>query len=357
MDSKLSNIGNFEHKSIIEQVNGQKLYKIQFDIGDFRAENIKIRLQDSYLIVNGYQEQDGDPVKKTKRFEREIPLPEFVLVDKMHSYLIPDKTSSILNIEAPIDADCYAKIKKLNNTSLDIDHDIISATPNNQVQVRKSNLKKPCLPTNDISESNCGILKYKFNLKEFRPQDISMCVKDGNKLIINALNEVYDYYGKMIREFIREINLPTDVDPYKIRNIYDAGLGLLLIEIPLHIKRRTNLNDFNDFSSNKNFETEKLIGESYNVQDSVYQETFDNYLELVFDLTGFELKDIKIVPNDEQTKILKITATKNSEINSNEYERQYNLPGWVSTSNFKVLKKTIEANRNIIIIKLPIRKL
>ena len=217
---------SFEQKSFIESVNGYKIYKLQLNVADFQAENLKINLNEYSLSISGFYECETEPstMKKTKRFNREIELPDFIDLTRMRSYLVPHEGSSILTIEAPVIS--VEKNKFVNGKKKPITPILKRQSSNASRSINNST----CEATHEISS---GILKYKFSIKDYRPQDISICVKDGKKLLINALNESFDHYGKLCREFVREINLPQDVDPYKIKNCYDPIDGILRIEIPL----------------------------------------------------------------------------------------------------------------------------
>ena len=341
-----SSFQSFEQKSFIESVNGFKIYKLQLNVVDFKAQHIKIHLNGFSLSISGFYESDAETpntVKKTKRFNRDIKLPEFIDLNRMRSYLLPDQSGNILTIEAPV---------------IQIDGSEI-LTPKlkqrNQNNLNSSNrsILHPC----ETHEISTGILKYKFSLKEYRPQDISICIKDGRKLLITALNESFDHYGKMCREFVREINLPQDVDPYKIKNCYDPVDGILRIEIPL-----SNLKDVN-YSN-------RMLGFSDRIENENKFEKMnlnEDHLELAFDLTEYNLNNVKIL-QQQKSNILQITANKNNINYSNnskekssrddcEKKVSYLLPNWVDCNNYKVYKKALDNNsKNIIVVKLPILK-
>jgi HSP20 family molecular chaperone IbpA len=320
-----SSNNNFEQKSFIESLNGNKIYKLQLNIADFKAEDLKINLNGFSLSISGFYESDNNispnAVKKTKQFKRDIELPNFINLNKMRSYLIPDNGSNVLNIEAPV----------IQNEEQQ--QQLLSA--------RSSNYEM--MNPHDTNEISSGVLKYKFSLKEYRPQDISICIKDGKKLLINAVNETFDHYGKMCREFVREINLPQDVDPYKIKNCYDPVDGILRIEIPM-----SNLNDiYCEFNSKSDYDDGKF--EKMNLNE--------DHLELAFDLTEYELDNVKIL-HQQKSRILQIFAVKKVFNNKEDCEKKvsYLLPNWVDSNNYKVYKKGIDSFKNIIVVKLPILK-
>jgi HSP20 family molecular chaperone IbpA len=345
---------SFEQKSFIESVNGFKIYKLQLNVADFKAENLKINLNDFSLSISGFYEYESEPnsMKKTKRFNREIELPDFIDLTRMRSYLVPYEGSSILTIEAPV---ISAENNSFINGKKKSVAPILKRQNSNKNRSINDNNNSTCEATHEISS---GILKYKFSLKDYRPQDISICVKDGKKLLINALNESFDHYGKLCREFVREINLPQDVDPYKIKNCYDPIDGILRIEIPLE-----NLADIEE----PKLETKSTDKTTQNGKFEKVNLNGD-HLQLDFDLTDYELNNVKII-QQKKSKLLQIFAMKKPIINTNgfidrrrndedcEKKVSYMLPNWVDCNNYKVYKKALDnSNKNIIVVKLPILK-
>lgn len=412
--SNTENNTNFEYKNFIESINGSKIYKIQVNVADFKAENIKIQLNDlNMLIISGFCETDTilpQTMKKSKQFKREIKLPDYIDIHKMRSYLIPDyNNSSVLTIEAPIrtltqKSNLSEKFIMFNeNSNTNTSNPVVSniATNNNNTTTNNNNTttysalnrnsqinsatttsanptpRTPRTPRSvysstyerlnanpfanslESNEISSGILKYKFSLKEYKPQDISICVKDGKKLLINAVNESHDHYGKMCREFVREINLPQNIDPYKIKNCYDPIEGILRIEIPLSIS-------IDDIISNE-LKNKSIIYRTNSTSNANEQEKMnvnENHLELTFDLANYQLSNINVVSNQNKSKILRITAisttndnnNNNNNSHENEKQLQYLLPNWVDTTNYKVYKKLVNSPNNFIVVKLPILK-
>ena len=349
---------SFEQKSFIESVNGYKIYKLQLNVADFKAENLKIILNDFNLSISGFYALEPDSeipntMRKTKRFHRDIELPDFIDLTRIRSYLVPgDDGSSILTVDAPVNlafTDTLPIDKKPTNTS------ILKRQKSNLDRLSTSRSFNKDMSTCEAThEIRSGVLKYKFSLKEYRPQDISICVKDGKKLLINALNESFDHYGKLCREFVREINLPQDVDPYKIKNCYDPIDGILRIEIPLE-----HLADVEENSNNVNYEIKGKTNVKGNFEKMNLNE---DHLQLDFDLTGYELNNVKII-QQKTSRILQIMAIKKKPINNNDDEEDcekkvsYMLPNWVDCNSYKVYKKTLNnGNKNIIVVKLPILK-
>ena len=108
--------GTTMHKSYLEdQPDGTKKYKIEFDIGDFRQNEILITTNGRSLILKGDRELKAGSATETKTFNRELTLPDYVDFDKMNAYLLENENNNtsqtnnnVLVIEAPVVMDKYA---------------------------------------------------------------------------------------------------------------------------------------------------------------------------------------------------------------------------------------------------------
>lgn len=106
-------------RAFIEEDNdGRKKYKIQFDIGkerlegnqlaltlfsfisgEFRPEELNVKIDGRMLIVKGDRQVKVGNATESKQFNRELTLPEFVDVKTLQSYLADDGQ---LTMEAPV---------------------------------------------------------------------------------------------------------------------------------------------------------------------------------------------------------------------------------------------------------------
>ncbi|CAF4802927.1 unnamed protein product, partial [Rotaria socialis] len=86
------------HRSYIEEDNdGKKKYKIQFEIGEFRPEELNVKVEGRTLIVKGDRQLKAGNATESKQFNRELTLPEFIDVKTLQSYLSDD---GMLTMEA-----------------------------------------------------------------------------------------------------------------------------------------------------------------------------------------------------------------------------------------------------------------
>ena len=76
------------HKSFIEEDdNGSKKYKMVFEIGDFKPNEIQVKTEGKQLIVKGDRELVAGSATESKQFNREITLPDFIEPTSVTSFL------------------------------------------------------------------------------------------------------------------------------------------------------------------------------------------------------------------------------------------------------------------------------
>jgi HSP20 family molecular chaperone IbpA len=110
------------HKSFVDDLaDGSKVYRIEFDIGDFNPNEVSINLNGRTLIVKGDRELKAGSAKETKTFNRELTLPEYVDCNKLKAFMLENEPNSvsqtqlvaqsssnnILLVEAPVILDKY----------------------------------------------------------------------------------------------------------------------------------------------------------------------------------------------------------------------------------------------------------
>lgn len=133
------NFSSSMHKSYLDDLNdgsGGKVYKIEFEIGDFNQNELLITTNNRTLTVKGDRELKAGSATETKTFNREISLPDYVDLNKLNAYLLdkapgpssPNKSSpthlvaqsnanNVLVIEAPVLMDKYSYRRSAFNPS------------------------------------------------------------------------------------------------------------------------------------------------------------------------------------------------------------------------------------------------
>lgn len=100
------------HKSYVEDTSdGGKKYRIEFDIGDFKPNELHLSTYGRTLVVKGDRELKAGAATETKTFNRELTLPEYVDINKMSASLLDNNATkdsiNVLIIEAPVLLDKY----------------------------------------------------------------------------------------------------------------------------------------------------------------------------------------------------------------------------------------------------------
>lgn len=242
------------HKSFIEEDDhGSKKYKMLFEIGDFKPNEIQVKTEGRQLIVKGDRELVAGSATESKQFNREITLPDFIEPTSVTSFL----SDGTLTIEAPVLLDRlgYNNNNAITNTSSSTSSTMRNSpfrdtgSPSrlggtsllsrnfprddllNLTSAPLSGFNTPFFndtpsfshpSTSSINQSNTNInnnsnnntlssnnststisstvptpstpATYKFNMGEFRPEDIAITVTDTT-LKIHAVREESDTRG------------------------------------------------------------------------------------------------------------------------------------------------------------------
>ena len=187
-----------------------------------------------------------------------------------------------------------------------------------------------------------SIANYKFNMSEFKPEDISITVTDTT-LKIHAIREENEPrgVGKSYREFKREIGLPQGVDVKRLKNSLQSD-GYLYIEIPVidnnNLKPPLSPSGFNKQFNNLSLAAAPQLDRS-NLLASIPSNTdanervniVDKELKITFDLNGYKPEDVSIKVTDNTLKVhaIHIDNSRGNQIHR-EYSRSYILPEWVN---------------------------
>lgn len=146
------------HRSSIEDTeNGGKKYKIEFDIGDFKQNELQICAQSKSLVVKGDREVKAGSSTETKTFNRELTVPDYVDMDNMNAFLLDKDTnaadsSNVLILEAPIIMEKYTYRRSAFDTNK---HSPIRVSKNSPAHsVNSSQVPRPQTHSNLISRSN-----------------------------------------------------------------------------------------------------------------------------------------------------------------------------------------------------------
>ncbi|RMZ96151.1 heat shock beta-1 isoform X2 [Brachionus plicatilis] len=278
----ISPLSQTAQKSFIEEDdNANKRYKITFDVGDFKPDEIQVKTEGRLLVVKGDREIVAGSSSESKQFNREITLPDFVEPTTVTSFL----SDGTLTIDAPV------QMEKLGYSA-----------PNAITGSSNSNFKpSPARETQSPSRA------------------------------VHAVREESDNRGagKTYREFKREIGLPFGADVKRLKNSLQSD-GTLLIEIPVHgndnLKPPLSPLDldkqFNKFSLNEESVNKAYQNASSSQNTGIVETSQDGKdLKLTFDLTGYKPDDLSIKVIDGNT--LRVHAVHIDNTKGNQIHREY----------------------------------
>jgi HSP20 family molecular chaperone IbpA len=419
IDQKLANYLNTSYRTFIEKLIDEHnvvefKFKTEFLADDFRPSEIKLKLNGSKLIVEAVKELktfksagslNAPPsndasfftnFKESEKFKREIDLPGFLDLTTLSCYLETyERAESTLVVEAFIEksSELYKQLyaSSLSETESVANSSRSSAKPNtnNYHYDNKSfesknpdglfELRQPpeIKPRSSVKNTKQAteFLKFKFDLKGYDSNNISLSIKNRSALHIHAVRVATDSNSlKKNEEFNHEINLPSNVEIFNIRNCFDESDGVLRIEIPFSVDRQPTQPSHNNntsaarpdsSTSTSSVFTSSSSNQSVALKPKPALDKNEKYLELTFDLYDFKFDDIKV----ENEKILIVSAYKEknddkpmhgftcSLTDDKLYTRKYILPNWVRSENIIVSQEKRRVDnklKNLLILQIPI---
>lgn len=344
------NFSSSMHKSYLEDLNdgsGGKVYKIEFEIGDFNQNELLITTNNRNLSVKGDRELKAGSATETKTFNREISLPDYVDLNKLNAYLLdkatgpssPNKsspthlvaqsnTNNVLVIEAPVLMDKYTYRRSAFNSgqtggassSQHHHHQSQSQSPTrpNTTQTHTSRHFSP--PRNTTSLTRTSISPNK--------KTVSESYHSENKSTTSSSSTTHT--TKVINDNLNGSNFIHENTAHS-RNVPDYFIH----ESPLRSHSQSNLNQA--------VAPELLQG--YPVYDNI-----EGCVVYKFDLTGFDQSEIHLTITVDRT--LEIKACKESTDHLGkiyrEFKREIQLEPEVDANLIKNL-----LHEGILTLKIP----
>jgi len=382
------------HQSFIEEdKDGRKKYKIQFDIGEFRPEELNVKVEGRTLIVKGVRQVKVGRATESKQFNRELTLPEFVDVSTLQSYLADN---GLLTMEASILLD-----RVYNDPALTSSSTYRQASPNRPVESSFTTGRQPNLnydygnnQSNNYS-STSSTSSFRQDAPAFRDTDYrqhtplrdpySSTTSSTSTLIggtginknsqapvtFSTLTSRPDYgttdrndgakdvtYNFNLSEFAPEdIAIQVNDTMLKITALKQQrdGRGSTHREFRREIglpdgaeaKNLTNALSTDGILTIKipvrNYGpplTPTYQSQQFNLPTNLgandSYSVADQQLKLTFDLSGYKPDDVSVKVNDNVLKVqaIHVDDTAGNQINR-EYMREYVLPEWVDVDNLR----------------------
>ncbi len=372
------------HKSFVEDTrDGKKVYKVEFEVGDFKENELLIKTQGNLLIIKGDREIKVGGTTETKTFNREITIPDYINTNNLNAFL----TGTTLTVEAPINNDIYYQRRSVLNSAsstpasarvysepavtLNDNYSPIGTTKSSKIQQASSSTSHYSSSKTSPSHANASYLislqppeatsyqnyyskddnstTYKFDLKEFNQSDIHLSITEYRVLEIKASREINDKTGKTYREFKREIQLDENADLNSISNVLSSD-GVLTLKIPYKqpLSSKLPIIKKSTLTTNDSLKADLNNNNADNNINNNFQEHFSKVdgklIKLTYDLKDYEPENLKIVltPANE----LKISAQINGANKSGSQSetkiqkqcfRQYNLPSYIQPEQMKAV--------------------
>ena len=369
-----------QHRAYLEKISDNEyVFKIELLLGAYKPSDIRIKLLGNDLVVQAQRKFSIQEHKARKNlvsnstesefFEREVKLPDFIVLETLSCYLESYKDDdNVLIVEAALDKKFYDSLLEKQQKEI-----LVQDKPhqNNTNRNTYSNNEPKSInrSTNGSCSNSNGYLKYKFDLKDYEADDINITIKNRTTLEIKAVREYKDNNGQIsMNQFYHEIELPENIELFNIKNCFDERTGVLKLEIPLtknvdkELKQKSissemidaEINEINKRYLNKPYLD--LKGEKSN--DTA---TNDKYLELMFDLRDFTFDNLEVYNDESNKKILLVKASKYDKYTKEKksYTKKYILPNWISSHNVNVTqeeKVLMNEIKNLLILQFEIEQ-
>lgn len=209
--------------------HGQEIFKIRFDVKEFRPEEVQVKVQNNKLLVNARHEEKTNRSTVSREYSRQVDIPSNVDQDRLQCVLSKD---GVLSVEAPV-----------LNRRLGQPATILPIRSGEMPQLESAMYipsENAPVPRGDMTSSRTPIvtepdgsrkLKLEVDVGEFRPEEVVVKTID-KKVVVTASHEETQGGRKMSKSFNKEYELPDSVDPMTV-NAYMQENGRLVIEAPI----------------------------------------------------------------------------------------------------------------------------
>ena len=228
-------VDKVDHLSTVYEndITGRR-FKVRFDVSEFRAEEIQVKVQDNKLSVAAKHEEKSNKSSVSKEYCRSVDIPDDVDQDKLQCVLSKD---GILTVDGPVKGTLVIRQESI----LPIQHSgptspqpnafnqiaMVSPTPVARPLEIATPVKNPIITEPDGTRK----LRLSVDVGEFKPEEIVVKTAE-RKLIVHAEHEEKLSGRTMHKEFNKEYELPESVDQSAI-TAYIGEEGKLFVEAPL----------------------------------------------------------------------------------------------------------------------------
>jgi len=103
-------LGNSRSVPVETNVDGQRVYKIEIDLPDFKPEDINVSIKDGVVSITAKREFESDGCKQSREYQYQYSLPAEANIEKIRSLI---DGNGLLTIEAPLPAVKEPELKEI----------------------------------------------------------------------------------------------------------------------------------------------------------------------------------------------------------------------------------------------------
>ncbi|XP_076471346.1 small heat shock protein p36-like [Babylonia areolata] len=206
---------------------GRQIFRVRFDVSEFKPEEVSVKVQDNKLIVNARHQEKTAQSSVSREYSRQVDIPGGVDQDTLNCLLSKD---GILTVEGPVmQPQLLARETFLPVQSTPLTPSSPSAAPRPppHFTTMGTPVKNPIVTEADGSRR----MRLSVDIGEFSPEEIVVKTMD-RKLIVHAEHEERTAGRTLHKEFNKEYDLPESVDSSSI-SAYLTEDRQLTIEAPL----------------------------------------------------------------------------------------------------------------------------
>ncbi|KAL8568131.1 hypothetical protein ACOMHN_027654 [Nucella lapillus] len=236
--------------------DGQQIFRVRFEVSEFQPEEVKVKVQESKVIVDARHEEKSALTAISKEYSRQVDIPSGVDHEKLSCTLSKD---GILTVEAPLThppqfltptlttllpvhsaplSPCPSSPTSPSSASSSsiITTNITTTTTNSNaaVAISPSRFLGVATPVKNafVTEADGSRrMRLTVDVGEFNPEEITVKTAD-RKLIVHAQHEERMAGRTLHKEFNKEYDLPESVDPNALSAVMSEDKKLI-IEAPL----------------------------------------------------------------------------------------------------------------------------
>ncbi|XP_014780635.1 major egg antigen [Octopus bimaculoides] len=211
--------GDFDDATgIIEKdANGRPVFKVRFDVRDFKPEEVNVKMDVDKMQVHAKHESKTGGSSVSREYSRSVNIPKDIDPMNLQCTMSND---GILSIEAPLPLPEYAALN--DSPSRGSIGSAMSPPPNSAAHSTSINNSA----TRPVIEEK----KYKdeIDIEDYNPEEITVKTLD-KKLVITARREEKIGNRTTTKNMSKESTIPDNVDPLSVKAFF-AENGRLLIE-------------------------------------------------------------------------------------------------------------------------------